>query len=292
MPSMRACLRTPYRSRSTGSGSGFSGAAALSERCGRCWLWWVSYLRSIRRRWAWSQTSVRSRSSRRHPPIQRSAMAFMRGVRTLQSTVRMPASADRVERGGVVRAAVPDHELDPVRLLAEVHDQVAGLLGSPVPGWMQGDSEDADAPGGVLDHGQDISLGAVEQVGREEVTGQDRFGLGAQELRPGRTCPPRRGVDPGLLQDFPHGRRRHLHSQAGQLTVDPAVPPVRVLASQPQDQGPDVPAGGWPAGPAAQGPGGPAAADDIAMPAHDRVRGDQQPQPLAPRFRDHAEQGR
>jgi hypothetical protein len=36
---------------------------------------------------------VRSRSSQRHPPIQRSAMAFMRGVRTLQSTVRIPASA-------------------------------------------------------------------------------------------------------------------------------------------------------------------------------------------------------
>ena len=28
------------------------------------------------------------------------------------------------------------------------------------------------------------------------------------------------------------------------------------------------------------------------MPAHDRVRGDQQPQPLAARFRYHAEQGR
>jgi hypothetical protein len=36
---------------------------------------------------------VRSRSSRRHPPIQRSAIAFMRGVRTLQSTVRIPAPA-------------------------------------------------------------------------------------------------------------------------------------------------------------------------------------------------------
>src|SRR5450631_686826 len=58
---------------------------------------------------------------------------------------------DRVERGRVVRAAVADHELDPVCLLAEVHDQVASLLGGPFPGGMQGDSEDADAPGGVLD---------------------------------------------------------------------------------------------------------------------------------------------
>jgi hypothetical protein len=50
---------------------------------------------------------------------------------------------------------------------------------------MQSDSEDADAPGGVLDNGQDVGLGAAGQVGREEVTRQDRLGLGAQELRPG-----------------------------------------------------------------------------------------------------------
>jgi len=63
-----------------------------------------------------------------------------------------------------------------------VHDQVAGLLGGPLPGGVQGDPEDADAPGGVLDGGQDAGLGAVEQVGREEVAGQDRVSLGAQEL--------------------------------------------------------------------------------------------------------------
>ena len=40
-----------------------------------------------------------------------------------------------VERSGVVRAAVADNELDLVRLLAEVHDQVAGLLGGPRPRW-------------------------------------------------------------------------------------------------------------------------------------------------------------
>ena len=51
-------------------------------------------------------------------------------------------------------SAVADHELDPVRLAAEVHDQVAGLLDGPFPGRMQGNSEDADAPAGVLDHGQ------------------------------------------------------------------------------------------------------------------------------------------
>src|SRR5450631_122938 len=84
---------------------------------------------------------------------------------------------DGVERGGEVRAAVADHELDPVRLLAEVHEEVAGLLGGPFPGWVQGESEDADAAGRVLDHGQDVGLRAVEQDDCEEVTGRDRLGL-------------------------------------------------------------------------------------------------------------------
>jgi hypothetical protein len=72
--------------------------------------------------------------------------------------------------------------VDPVRLLVKVHEEVAGLLGGPFPGGMEGDTEDADAPGRVLDNGPDVGLGAVEQVDREEVAGQDRLGLGAQEL--------------------------------------------------------------------------------------------------------------
>jgi hypothetical protein len=47
---------------------------------------------------------------------------------------------------------------------------------------MEGTAEDSDAPGCVLDYGQDVGLGAVEQVDREEVAGQDGLGLGAQEL--------------------------------------------------------------------------------------------------------------
>ncbi|MFI5062655.1 MAG: hypothetical protein ACHP9Z_01565 [Streptosporangiales bacterium] len=56
------------------------------------------------------------------------------------------------------------------------------MLGGPFTGGMEGDAEDSDAPGCVLDDGQDVGLGAVEQVDGEEVTGQDGLGLGAQEL--------------------------------------------------------------------------------------------------------------
>ncbi len=88
------------------------------------------------------------------------------------------------------------------------------------------------------------------------------------------------------------GRRRDSHSRAGQLAVDPAVAPFGVLPGQPEGQGPDGLAGGRPAGPAAHGPRRLAVPDDVAVPAHDGVRGDQQPQPVATGFRYRAGQGR
>src|ERR1019366_4871140 len=96
------------------------------------------------------------------------------------------ADEDRIEYGREIRATVADHEPDSIRLAAEVHDQVTRLLSGPFAGWMQGHSEDTDAPGRVLYHGQDLGLGAVEQVDGEEVARQDRLGPRTQELRPGR----------------------------------------------------------------------------------------------------------
>ena len=78
------------------------------------------------------------------------------------------AGEDGVERGGEVWAGVADHELELMRLAAEVHDQVACLLGGPFPGRVQADAGDADAPGRVLYYGQDVGLGPAGQAGREE----------------------------------------------------------------------------------------------------------------------------
>jgi hypothetical protein len=83
---------------------------------------------------------------------------------------------DGVERGGEVRAAVADHELDPVRLLTEVQRRLQACWWS-TPGGVRRDSEDADAPGRVFYHRQHVSLGAVEQVDCEEIARQNRFGL-------------------------------------------------------------------------------------------------------------------
>jgi hypothetical protein len=114
---------------------------------------------------------------------------------------------DRVECSREVRSPVSDHELHPPCLSAGVHDQVAGLLAGPFPGWVQRDSEDTDPPGRVLDHGQDVGLGAVEQISGEEVaadagaarfrgTGMDRPAASPRAARPTSPAAHVGGVQP------------------------------------------------------------------------------------------------
>jgi hypothetical protein len=86
-------------------------------------------------------------------------------------------------------------------------------------------AQDPDAPVAVLDYRQDVRLRAIEQVSGEEVQRQDRLRLRPQELRPARAVPAGRRVDPGVLEDLPHRRRRHDDAKPGKLAVDPPVSP-------------------------------------------------------------------
>src|SRR5262245_27869814 len=56
-----------------------------------------------------------------------------------------------VERGGELAVSVADQEPELVGAVAEVHEQVAGLLGDPVPGGVGGDPGDVHAAAVVLD---------------------------------------------------------------------------------------------------------------------------------------------
>ena len=97
------------------------------------------------------RTRVRSRSSRRHPPDPAFHDRVHAGrLHVAEHGADASAGQDRVERGGEVRSAIADHELDAACLVAEVHAEVAGLLGGPRPSGMRRDAEDADAPGRAL----------------------------------------------------------------------------------------------------------------------------------------------
>jgi hypothetical protein len=71
-----------------------------------------------------------------------------------------------------------------------------------------------------VDHGKDVHLGAVEQVGGEEIQRQDPLRLGPQEFSPARSVPARRRIDPCALEDLLNRRRRYRDAQPGKLGAD------------------------------------------------------------------------
>jgi hypothetical protein len=91
-----------------------------------------------------------------------------------------------VERGGELAVPVADQEPEPVGVFAEVHEQVAGLLGDPVSGGMGGDSGEVHAATVVLDDEENVEAAQEHGVDVGEVDGEDGVGLRGQELAPGR----------------------------------------------------------------------------------------------------------
>jgi hypothetical protein len=91
---------------------------------------------------------------------------------------------DGVERSAELGVAVPDQEPEAVAGVVEVHEQVAGQLRQPGAGGMRGDAEDVYPAGGVLDDEERIQPAQGDGVEVEQVAGEDRVRLGAQELGP------------------------------------------------------------------------------------------------------------
>jgi hypothetical protein len=119
---------------------------------------------------------------------------FMRGIRTPLRTTRRPAAVKTASKPSEDGVAVMHYELDAGADLIEVHAQVPALLYDPLAAGMGGGAQDPDPASGVFDRGQHVGLGAVQQVNGEQVEGQDRLGLGAQELRPARAGAPWRAM--------------------------------------------------------------------------------------------------
>jgi hypothetical protein len=113
------------------------------------------------------------------------------------------AGQDCIEHAGELRVPVPDHELELFTTIAEIHEQVAGLLGDPVCAGMRGNAEDVDPAGGVFDNREAVQPGEQHGVAVEEVARQDPTGLGAQELGPGGAGASWGRIDSGALKDRP-----------------------------------------------------------------------------------------
>jgi hypothetical protein len=78
-----------------------------------------------------------------------------------------------------------------------------------------GGAEDAEAAGGVFDDGEDVQPCSGQGPGLEDVGGEDRVCLAAQEGGPGLAVAVGRGIDAGVLEDFPDRRRGDLDAEDG-----------------------------------------------------------------------------
>jgi hypothetical protein len=94
---------------------------------------------------------------------------------------------DRVEGVGELPGAVADQEPEICDAVAEVHQEVADLLGGPRPVWMGCDPEDVYVSGADFDDEEAVqALEYYSAVHVKEVGGKHGRGLRMQELPPGR----------------------------------------------------------------------------------------------------------
>ena len=84
-----------------------------------------------------------------------------------------------VEGVGVPAVAVADEKPEPVGALAQVHNEVAGLLDHPLSGGVCGDAEQVDPSGGHLHDHQRVPAPQQDRVEVQEVDAQQANGLAA-----------------------------------------------------------------------------------------------------------------
>jgi hypothetical protein len=173
-----------------------------------------------------------------------------------------------VKVGSEFAVSVADQESEAVGAVAEIHEQVAGLLGDPDAGGMGGDPGEVHAATAVLDHDKDVEAAREDGVDVGEIDREDGVGsvCGGTVTRSGQPVVARdRGRRPS------GSSRRSKRPRNGR--VRPTHPesvgsPSGILSGYPQHQGADRRCGGWSAWASARV--GPAAGNELGVPAQER----------------------
>jgi hypothetical protein len=131
---------------------------------------------------------------------------------------------DRIERPGEPRIPVSEQEVIGGNTITEVHQQIPSGLGGPRTGRVRRHPGQMYPAGTVLDRDQRVNPPKEHGVHVHEIHGQDSLGLHRKELAPSRTRPARCGIDAGVMQDLPHGRRGDPMTEPDQLACTRRCP--------------------------------------------------------------------
>src|SRR5665647_3555005 len=135
-----------------------------------------------------------------------------------------------------------------------------------------------DPPAAELDEHEDVERPEPGGLDGEEVAGDDAIRLGPQELGPGRAGPPRGGPRSRSSEQGPYRRRADSDAELAELALDPHAAPARVLAGEAEDEGTELGIDRRPAK-AARPAVGPLPAYELAVPAEEGCRGDEEGDP-------------
>jgi hypothetical protein len=165
-------------------------------------------------------------------------------------------------------------------VVAEVHQEIADLLGGPRPVWVRGDPEDMDVAAADLDDEEAVQAPEGHAVHVEEVDGEHRGGLCVQELVPGGVVVPLgcRGYLKGLENPSDGGCADPM-TELEKLALNALIPPHGVLGGESLDQRGDLGTDRRPARPVRIGP---LPGNEAAVPPQHSAGCDQPAPPQAP----------
>ncbi len=185
-----------------------------------------------------------------------------------------------VERTRELRVPVPDHVADTSKRLP--HREVASLLSDPRRVRVPGHPQDRHPTRRDVDGEQHTERLKQDRLHSEEVQGEDRASLGAQECAPGGAVSAGSRTDAIGAQQRPDLGRRDPDAEFRELTPNPDASPPRVLPAHPEDEVSNVLGDRWSA--SRRSPTeGPLPPHQLPVPPKERLGADQERRPPSSR---------
>ncbi|HKA12413.1 MAG TPA: hypothetical protein VKI99_18270 [Candidatus Dormibacteraeota bacterium] len=183
---------------------------------------------------------------------------------------------DLIEGGAELGVSISEQELDLQSPILQPPRQVPCMLGHPGAGRVAGTARQVNAPAADLDKEEDVEPGQPDCVHGEEVAGQDLIGVLVHELAPGPLTSTRGGRQTVAAEHFADGPVGAAMAQLAQLALDAPVTPARVLLGQLHDEVMQLAVEDRSLAARPAPVSGPPAADQLPMPAQQRLRAGQQ----------------
>jgi hypothetical protein len=136
------------------------------------------------------------------------------------------ALEDMIAPTAELAVAIVDQEAERLLATIEGHQQVARLLGDPGASWVRIAGDEFDPAAFQRDEEEHVDPSQPGGLDGEEIAGERRRCVLAQEVSPRELVSLRRGWHTVTDEDRPHPGRRNSDAEALHFADDPSVAPI------------------------------------------------------------------